>query len=291
VQVLEPEIESQPEVWRRAAAAAPRVAEVLPGPGAKLAIVGSGTSLYVAQAIAGLREAAGHGETMAFAASEANLDGRYDAVVAVSRSGETTDVARALEAVPDGTETIAVLGDPGSTVATIADRVIDLDFADEESIVQTRFATAVLALFRALLGADVGALADAAERSLAAPLPIDPAQFTRFVFLGTGWTVGVANEAALKLREAAGAWTESYPVMEYLHGPISASGSRTAVWALGELDRSVLAASADAGGTVVETGEDPMIDLVSIHRAAVRLANARGLDPEQPAHLSRAVVL
>jgi hypothetical protein len=34
-----------------------------------------------------------------------------------------------------------------------------------------------------------------------------------------------------------------------------------------------------------------MIDLVSIHRAAVRLANARGLDPEQPAHLSRAVVL
>jgi fructoselysine-6-P-deglycase FrlB-like protein len=111
------------------------------------------------------------------------------------------------------------------------------------------------------------------------------------VFLGTGWTVGVANEAALKLREAAGAWTESYPVMEYLHGPISASGSRTAVWALGELDPSVLASSRDASGTVVETGRDPMVDLVSIHRAAVHLANARGLDPERPAHLSRAVVL
>src|SRR5947208_838254 len=85
---------------------------------------------------------------------------------------------------------------------------IELEFADEESIVQTRFATAVLALFRACLGADVAALADAAERSLGAPLPIDPAAFARFVFLGTGWTVGVANEAALKLREAAGAWTE-----------------------------------------------------------------------------------
>jgi fructoselysine-6-P-deglycase FrlB-like protein len=289
--VLEREIESQPEVWRKAAAAAPRVAEVLPGPGARLAIVGCGTSLFVGQAIAGLREAAGHGETAAFAASEANLDGRYDVVVAVSRSGETTDVARALEAVPDGTKTIAVLGDSTSTVAALADRVINLDFADEESIVQTRFATAVLALFRALLGADVGALADAAERSLTAPLPIDPAAFARFVFLGTGWTVGVANEAALKLREAAGAWTESYPVMEYLHGPISASGSRTAVWALGELDPSVLASSRDASGTVVETGQDPMIDLVSIHRAAVHLANARGLDPERPAHLSRAVVL
>jgi fructoselysine-6-P-deglycase FrlB-like protein len=290
LQVLDREIESQPDVWRKAAAIAPRVAEALPEPGERLAIVGCGTSLFVGQAIAGLREAAGHGETAAFAASEANLDGRYDVVVAVSRSGETTDVARALETVPNGTETIAVLGDTASTVATLADRVIALDFADEESIVQTRFATAVLALFRAFLGTDVDTLADAAELSLGAPLPIDPAAFTRFVFLGRGWTVGVANEAALKLREAAGAWTESYPVMEYLHGPISASGSKTAVWALGDLDRSVLAASRDASARVVETGQDPMIDLVLVHRAAVRLANARGLDPEQPAHLSRAVV-
>ena len=291
LQVLDREIESQPDVWRKAAAIAPRVAEALPEPGERLAIVGCGTSLFVGQAIAGLREAAGHGETAAFAASEANLDGRYDVVVAVSRSGETTDVARALETVPNGTETIAVLGDTASTVATLADRVIALDFADEESIVQTRFATAVLALFRAFLGTDVDTLADAAELSLGAPLPIDPAAFTRFVFLGRGWTVGVANEAALKLREAAGAWTESYPVMEYLHGPISASGSETVVWALGDLDRSVLAASRDASARVVETGQDPMIDLVLVHRAAVRLANARGLDPEQPAHLSRAVVL
>ena len=28
------------------------------------------------------------------------------------------------------------------------------------------------------------------------------------------------HEAALKIREAAGAWTESYPAMEYRHGPI-----------------------------------------------------------------------
>jgi len=291
VPAIEREIASQPDVWRQAAAVAPRLADALPAPGTKLAIVGCGTSLFVGQAIAALREAAGHGETAAFAASEARLDGRYGVVVAVSRSGETTDVARAIDALPDGTESIAVLGDTASTVAAMADRVIALDFADEESIVQTRFATAVLALFRALLGDDVGALADAAERSLNAPLPIDPVAFARFVFLGTGWTVGVANEAALKLREAAGAWTESYPVMEYLHGPISASGPKTAVWALGELDSSVLASSRDVSGTVVETGQDPMIDLVSIHRAAVRLANARGLDPEQPAHLSRAVVL
>ncbi len=53
-----------------------------------------------------------------------------------------------------------------------------------------------------------------------------PRRYRRIVFLGAGWTVGLASEAALKLREAAGAWTESYPAMEYRHGPISAASSR-----------------------------------------------------------------
>ena len=40
-------------------------------------------------------------------------------------------------------------------------------------------------------------------------------------FLGRGWTVGLANEAALKLRESVQFWAEAYPAMEYRHGPIS----------------------------------------------------------------------
>ncbi len=43
------------------------------------------------------------------------------------------------------------------------------------------------------------------------PLPHDPTAFDHFVFLGHGWTVGLANEAALKLREAAQAHTEATP--------------------------------------------------------------------------------
>ncbi len=58
----------------------------------------------------------------------------------------------------------------------------------------------------------------------------------RFAFLGAGWTVGLANEAALKLREAAGAWTEAYPAMEYRHGPISANADDTLVWPIGAVD-------------------------------------------------------
>ena len=111
-----------------------------------------------------------------------------------------------------------------------------LDFADEASVVQTRFATTALTLLRAHEGVDVAAAAADAERALALPLPVAPAAADRWAFLGRGWTVGLAHEAALKLREAAQAWTEAYPVFEYRHGPISIAGPGAAVWFLGAPD-------------------------------------------------------
>lgn len=288
---IEREIASQPEVWSRAACAAGEVAASLPPSGARVAIIGCGTSLYVAQAIAGLRERAGRGESNALPASEAVLDGRYDAIIAISRSGETTEVLRALQGAREGVPTIAICGSAGSPVSAAADRVVALEFADEESIVQTRFATAVLAFFRSFLGENLEALIEEAGACLDAPLPFEPEAINQFVFLGAGWTVGLANEAALKMREAAGAWSESYPAMEYRHGPISASGEATLVWALGGLDGSVLEAARQIGAEVVNTGLDPMTDLILIHRTAIQLAQSRGLDPLRPAHLSRAVIL
>ena len=85
---------------------------------------------------------------------------------------------------------------------------------------QTRFATTALTLLLSSLGISPEAESDAAALALQAPLPEGLAEYRRIVFLGAGWTVGLAAEAALKIREAAGAWTESYPAMEYRHGPI-----------------------------------------------------------------------
>jgi fructoselysine-6-P-deglycase FrlB-like protein len=157
--------------------------------------------------------------------------------------------------------------------------------------VQTRFATATLALFRAALGEDLEpAIADG-ELALAGPLAVDPADYEHFVFLGQGWTVGLANEAALKLREACQAWTESYPAMEYRHGPISVAGPSSVVWTLGEVDSSLLAQVAETGATVVQGELDPMAELVRIHRVAGALAAHKGLDPDRPRYLTRSVVL
>jgi hypothetical protein len=74
---------------------------------------------------------------------------------------------------------------------------------------------------RASLGQDLGPVIAAADQAVVADRPAGLLERTQFTFLGSGWTVGLANEAALKLREACSAWAESYPAMEYRHGPIS----------------------------------------------------------------------
>jgi len=288
---LEHEIASQPQMWRMAAAMAAEARDVLPSAGTRIAVVGCGTSWFMAQSVAALREAAGLGETDAFTPTEMPPGRRYDAVIVISRSGTTTEIVRALRAVPAGTPTIAISAVPSSPVVEVAGRSILLEAADEQSVVQTRFATTALALFRAAFGEDLRpAIADA-EQALAEPLPFDPVAFEHFVFLGRGWTVGLANEAALKLREACQAWTEAYPAMEYRHGPISVAEPHSVVWALGAIEAELLAQVSRTGATVVASGLDPMAELVRIHRVAGRLAAAKGLDPDRPRNLTRSVVL
>ena len=285
------EIASQPALWRKAAGVASAVAGLLPAPGEPAAAIGCGTSLHVARAYAALREERNLGTTDAATASELSPHRSYGRVVAISRSGTTTEVLRTLERLRGSIATVAVTAVPGSPVASTADDTIVLDFANEQSVVQTRFATTALAVLRAHIGDRLEAAIVDGEAALAEALPAEPTEFKQFVFLGQGWTVGLADEAALKLREAASAWTEAYPAMEYRHGPISAAGRGTLVWAIGPVDPGVLADAAETGATIVNGGSDPMAELVLIQRMAVGLAEAHGLDPDHPKHLTRSVVL
>lgn len=287
---IEREIASQPACWREAALRGGRSAAELPPAGERVAVVGCGTSLYMAQSIAALREGAALGETDAFAASEAPTGRRYDAVLAISRSGTTTEVVRLLREI-HGPRRVAIVGVVDSPVAAAADHVIGLEFADERSVVQTRFATSALAFARAWIGQDLATVAARAEEILDEPLPIHAPDHDHYVCLGGGWSVGLANEGALKLREAAQAWSESYPAMEFRHGPISVIRPGSVVWALGAVDPGVLEEARAAGATVVGGELDPMVELVRIQRAALELAVARDLDPDHPRNLTRSVVL
>jgi fructoselysine-6-P-deglycase FrlB-like protein len=284
------EIASQPETWARAAELAAERSDVLPLPGETVAVIGCGTSWFMAQAYAALREAAGNGRTDAFAASEFPAGRDYDRLVAISRSGTTTEVERLLaELGPERALAITAVVD--SPVAARAGSVIALDFADERSVVQTRFATSALALLRAHEGHSLDAPIAEARRALELPLPVSADDVDHVVFLGHGWSVGIAHEAALKLREAAQVTAESYPAMEYRHGPISLAGERSFVWILATPDDGVADDVAAVGARVRTAELDPMAELVLAHRLALAFAEARGLDPDRPRHLTRAVVL
>ena len=286
----EQEVASQPACWREAALLADGLAGLLPASGERVAVAGCGTSWFMAQAYAAAREEAGQGETDAFAASEMPAGRRYDRVLVLSRSGTTTEIVQLLDRLRGSAPTVAITAVGGTPVAQAADAVIELAFADEESVVQTRFATTELALLRAHLGFDPGPAAAEAEQVLAAPVPPALLAARQFTFLGTGWTYGLANEAALKLREAAGMWTEAYPAMEYRHGPVSVTGQESVVWLFGPPPDGLAAEIAAAGGTAW-FGGDPLAELVRVQMLAVGLARARGLDPDRPRNLTRSVIL
>ncbi|KQO97644.1 SIS domain-containing protein [Leifsonia sp. Leaf264] len=285
------EIASQPAIWREALTRIPEATELLARPGERVLVIGCGTSAFVAESFAALREAAGLGETDAAYASEPRVWRPYDAVIALTRSGTTTEVADALRAVPAGVRTIAVTGVADSPVADLCDDVLLLDFADEESVVQTRFPTTFLILARAALGEDVSALPDQAHAVLEAPLPIDVAPLEHFVYLGTGWTYGLAQEAALKIREAAQAWAESYPLLDYRHGPLAVAGDGSLVWMLGRSDADLADDIRRTGAAVLTATSDPLIELAQAQRLAVAVAELRGLNPDTPRHLTRSIVL
>ncbi len=288
---IEHEIVDQPRCWELAAQVAAQNSAVLPPSGRRVCAVGCGTSYYVAQAYAALREQAGHGETDAYPASELPLDRRYDHLVAITRSGTTSEVLNLIPRVAPGTSVLALTGAAGSPVTGLAQQSIVLDFADEVSFVQTRFATSVLALLRAQLGQDVDALAAQARLAIEDELPVDPTKFEHFVFIGTGAGAAVASEAALKMRETGGAWTEAYAAMELRHGPMSTLGPRSLVWSLGPAPRGLGGEVASTGATWLESAEDPQVALVRVQQVAVRNSLAQGLDPDHPRFLARSVIL
>jgi glutamine---fructose-6-phosphate transaminase (isomerizing) len=214
-------------------------------------------------------------------------------VLAISRSATTTEVLDALGTMPRIGHRTGVTG-VDATVSSSFDDLVDttirLTDADEESVVQTRFPTTLIALARAGLG-DTTDLAAHGHRALEMDLP-SIAALEHLVFLGSGWTVGLANEAALKVREMAQAWSESHVAMDYRHGPIAVAGERSLVFNFGDLPTGLLNDLRSTGAQVwCEPDLDPLAQLVIAQRLGMAMALAKGLDPDRPNRLTRSVVL
>jgi glutamine---fructose-6-phosphate transaminase (isomerizing) len=254
--------------------------------------LGCGTSYYILDAYARRRQELLGTVTRASIASELDDLERYDRVLLLSRSGTTTELVRYLDSLSDTSSTVCICGSPGTPVALRSGASVEIPFADEQSVVQTRFATTSLALLRRSIGEDLAGLADAGDAALRDALPTSPGDgVEHLVFLGTGWTLGLAHEAALKCREAALLFAEAYAVREYRHGPIALATDASLVWSFGPLPPDVREAVVATGARLVEASGDPLAELPRVHRLALEFARARGIDPDTPRHLSRSVVL
>ena len=210
----------------------------------------------MAQSYAGFREEAGCGESDAYAGSEFNHDRKYDKLIVISRSGTTSEVVDLLK--KSKIPSLVITGVEGSPVTKFATESIIMEYADEKSLIQTRWATAVLGLLRAHDGLDLMKAASDAEIALESDLG-DLVNVEQITFLGRGWTIGLAQGRA--------------------------------VWMFGEIDSQLESDILATGALLEKSSLDPMAHLIRAQRLAIEIAKGKGLDPDNPRGLGRSVIL
>jgi len=241
--------------------------------------------------------------------------GTHAQVLALSRSGETTETVQAAQASRRaGHAVTAITCAPAGSLAAAADRVLFAPTHAEEGIVMTASASLMLLLglryagfiVEAAVTASAEALLAAADAALPAPL----AGRTHFVLLGSGPLYGIAQEGALKLQEMSLSFAHAYHALEFRHGPMSLVDERTLVVLLyhpeAVAEEAVLAGELSAKGARVIgiggpgdlswelAGEAPLRGLAALPALQLlgeRVAQRNGIDSAAPRHLSRVVRL
>lgn len=314
--VTERVIREQFGYWRTAPEPTARAAA-----GTHYVIVGCGTSYYLAQILASSfvlhgisAQAVPGGEwarrRRAYAVSDAGT-----VVIALSRSGESTETVQAVEVSRvAGIPTIAITCEQNSSIAHVADTVLFAPTHPNEGIVMSVSASLMIILGLRFAGIAVpneaAREAEALMNAFNAHLPAAIEGRSHFVYLGAGALYGLAEEGALKLQEMSLSYSQAYHPMEYRHGPISLVDGRTfAVLLYSDDTREEEAKLAreltEKGAFVVGFGGPgtlelpvaapadlrPLVILPALQILGEQVARMKGLDTEAPRHLSKVVVL
>lgn len=233
---FEREIYEQPDVWRRIAESdkAQTLADAIRD--RTVVIIGTGSSLFVAQLGALALRRRGM-NAHALSATESWLDNvfyRHAAVIACSQSGESADLLQALDVI-EPQRLIALTNAPESTLARRADICIDVGAGPEEAIPASKSVTATAAILLWAAGIVAGktsrnehSLIDTAEdvRAWLDGTGIEDvrnaakriAKRRSVIVASTGYGLPVAHELALKLKEASYIHAEGFSAGELRHG-------------------------------------------------------------------------
>ncbi len=163
-------------------------------------------------------------------------DLRQTLVIAISQSGESTDIVAVIEeARHQGVPTLAITNRVDSALAKAADDVILLHAGEEKSVAATKTFTSSLAALALLAGSwqETAAHLDELARipdKVAAALEVESdaralaeqlTNLTACVVFGRGFNYATAFELALKLKELAYVSAEPYSSADFLHGPVA----------------------------------------------------------------------
>jgi glucosamine--fructose-6-phosphate aminotransferase (isomerizing) len=201
--------------------------------------------------------------------------------LAISQSGETADVLRAVEEGPADGSVVALVNNIHSTLARTAGVVLGCSAGEEVGVAATKtFVCQVLVGTGLVISAmaefgrisrsrarelvdDLYGLPDRLAAASAAAHEALPSIVTEvrsasgFIFLGRGSGVPYAREGALKLKELSYRWAEAYPAGELKHGPLALIEEGTPVVVVDNGDPRLLGNLAEArarGGRIFSVG-------------------------------------
>jgi len=252
---------------------------------------GCGSTFYLSQSAAVIFQKLTGFTSIALPGSELFLfkdlyldPGKRTLLVAVSRSGETTETVRAMQIFKAGGfgKTMTITTVPGSSVTKFADFTLIAEAAQEVSIAQTRSFASMLLLAEAM-AAQIGGM-DTTEvlasfpdkvaalfdryQTLAQSIGEDHS-LVKFFFLGSAFNFGVASEAMLKMKEMSLSNSEAFHILEFRHGPKSMVDENSLVIGLltesaAHQEMPVLQEMAGLGGKVLTVAEQSNETLASI---------------------------
>ena len=212
---------------------------------------GCGSTFYLSRTAAMIFQGKVGSLATAYPASELLLfpnltlsKARRRLLVAISRSGETTETLRAIDSfrsLKQG-DVIGITCYEESTLPLKTTLALVARKAKEESIAQTRSFTSMLVAAQSMASIlssqeiskksmqlpELGTALIQEYASMAQALGNDP-QIERFFFLGNGPYYGLACETMLKMKEMSLSYSEAYHFLEFRHGPMSMVNSNTLV--------------------------------------------------------------
>lgn len=252
------EITNQPAAWHEVLAELDRQQEPLRSfflqhQPDQLLYVGCGSPYFLARsaasvsrAVTGIDSHAHPGSDIWLFQEQTLTGGRNRLMIVISRSGETTELMKAIESyrASGGTGIVAITCYEKSTLANVVDLSLSIPAAQEIGLAQTRSFTSMLLLTQGLIHTFANKPLSPALRRLPefGRQLIDEyadfaqqfgsemsTQFERYYFLGGGALYGLACEAMLKMKEMSLSMSEAYHFMEFRHGPMSMASPETLI--------------------------------------------------------------